>query len=330
MGKNIDIRLDQTDLVRGQKARVKVRIRFDKPTKVRGIRAQFHGFEKTKASYTTTETGADGKTKTVTRTATEYVDIVKEDFLLLGDDRKGFFSRIGDSMATMVGGGDHELVEPGEKEFTIDVEIPHDAPASFEGKLCEVTYNVSVSVDVPIKIDWHESTSLDLAPTEVEFQDTKPVHVVYPDDTGRSFMDKTFGKDVRLNLAVDRDTLKVGEVAMAMLTVETPEPLKVDKIEVLLVGIEKSIAQGHEETHNHQHLVCQLDSPGVISNDSVNEFEILIPQLEAPHSQTGKNFGISWQIQVRLYVPWAKDPTLKAPIRILPGGVPAKGKDSSP
>ncbi len=299
---------------------IQVVIRFDSATKVRGIHALFHGAERTEATYTVTTTDAKGKTRTETRTAVEHVDIVREEFLLFGARRKGFFSRLGDSMATWFGGGSHQLVEAGEHEFSLTLKIPDRSPTSFKGKKCEVFYRLKVSVDLPIKFDWSASKDFEVTPPKIEYHDTAPVHVVYPDESGRSFWDKTFGKDVKLNVAVDRDTLAVGEQALAMLTVESPEPLTVDRMDVSLVGRESTEAHGHRDSHIYQHSLGQIDAPSVISSQSVHEFEIVVPELEGPPTQSGEKFSIDWSIEVRLHIPWAKDPTIRVPVRILPAG----------
>lgn len=318
MPQKIRIESDGNLLSRNEAMPVRVFVNFENATKVRGIHAEFYGAEKTEATYTVTTTDSKGKTKTETRTATEYTEIVNEQFLLLGEPRKGFFSRLSDSMATWVGGGSHEVVEPGEHEFALSLKLPHDALASFQGKKCEVSYRLTIRVDLPIKIDWSENQDFVVAPKPVEFKDTAPVHVVFPDASGRSFWDKTFGKDVKLNLAVDRDTLSIGEKALAMLTVESPEPLKVNKMEINLVGQETTKAQGHPDGHSHTFSLGKIDSPNVISSQSVHEFDILVPEIDAPHSQTGTNFQVNWTIEVRLSVPWAKDPVIRVPITLIP------------
>jgi hypothetical protein len=324
MAEKIQILSDQTLLSGGEEIPVRVLVQFEKPTKVRGIRAHFHGAEKTMATYTVTTTDSKGKTKTETRTATQFVDIVKEEFLLHGEERKGFFSRLGDSMATWFGGGSHDVMDPGEHEFSLNLRIPDDAPASFKGKKCEVFYKLDVKVDLPINIDWSQTQEFEVVTDEIEFKDTAPIHVVFPDESGRSFWDNTFGKDVKLNLAVDRDKLAIGEQALAMLTVESPEPLKVDKMEIHLVGKESTVAHGHSDGYSHKHSLGQIDSPNVISNDSAHEFEIVIPEIEGPHSQTGNNFEVVWTIEVRLKVPWAKDPIICVPIEIVPTLTPRR------
>ena len=327
MSKNIQIETHSDELIRGEKFPVTVKINFDRPTKVRGIRAQFRGLETTSASYTVTETDSKGRSKTVTKTATEYVEIVNEEFLLLGAERKGFFSRIGDSMATLAGGGDHELIEAGEQEFIFDITIPKDAPASFKGQLCSVDYTVSVAVDIPVKIDWHSEKKFTVPYEPPALSEDPPVHVVFPDENGRSFWNKTFGKDVQLNLAIDRSCLTVGEKALAMLAVETQEPINVKRIDVTLVGKELTTAHGHSDSYAYNYKVCEVDSAGIISIESVNEFNILIPELKCPPTQTGTRFEITWSINVQLFIPWAADPVISAPIRILPGGKALISKD---
>jgi len=318
MDKKIEIVGGQTALARDRETPVRLVVRFDQPTKVRGIRCRLYGAEKTEATYTKSTTDSKGQTKTETKTATEYVEIVNQEFLLQGDQRMGFFSRLIDSVATWVGGGKHEVIEAGEHGFSVNLKIPENAPASFKGKKCEVYYSLDVSVDLPIKIDWSLSQKFDVVPNPVDDAAINPVHVVFPDGSGRSIWDKTFGKDVKLNLAMDRDTFSVGDWGQAMLTVESPEPLRVDDMEISLVGQESSKAHGHTDGHSYKHSLGKIDSPKVLSSESVHEFEILIPKLDGPCSQTGKNFEVSWAIEVRLSIPWAKDPVIRIPVRIVP------------
>ena len=314
MGSQIEIRCAE-QLYRAEKAKVEIVVNFDRPTKVRCIHATFIGREKADANYTETKRDSDGKRRTVTKTATEYVEIVNEQFLLMGEEPGGFFGNVSDSFRTMFGSGSAQLIEPGVHKFAIDVMVPEGAPPTMKGKNCEVTYEVHVSVDIPIKFDWRSSKSVLVARLPVDFSDTLPLHVILPaDDEGRSFFDKMFGKDVTLNLAVDRDHICVGEGASAMLTVDTPEPLKLKKIECALVGREKTHARGHSDSASHRIHIGEIDSPNIISGKSVHKFEIDVTEFEGPYSQIGTNFSLTWHVEVRLYVPWAKDPTILAPI----------------
>lgn len=327
MGK-IQIANGVTQIAGGQKFSLPVTIHFDKPTKVRGIHAKFYGAERTEAQYTETQTDSDGDSKTVTRTATEHVDITKEAFVLLGEQRKGFFSRIGDSMATMVGGGSHEMVDAGSHEFNVEVELPAGAPPSFKGKKCEVFYRLEVRVDVPIKIDWYQAKQFEICPPPIDFNDTEAVHVTFPDSSGRSFWDKTFGKDVALNFAIDQNKFNGGEAAHGMLTVDSPEPVRVNDIVMTLVGQEKVYASGHRDRYDHRIKIGSVDCPNLISSGAVFEFEIDIPNVAGPFTQVGTKFSVDWHIELQVKIPWAKDPLVRLPIELHPDPVDAKTKDN--
>ncbi len=318
MKKEIVISSESTTLVRDQETPVRVIVQFDRDTKVRGIRCRFYGAEKTEANYTATSTDSNGKKKTETKTATEYVEIVSQDFLLQGAERLGFFSRLSDSMATWVGGGKHEVIEAGEHEFTVNLKVPENAPASFKGNKCEVFYKLDVNVDLPIKVDWYKSQNFEVAAQLPNLDAVKPIHIVFPENSNRSFWDKTFGKDVKFEFALDRDTFSLGECGQGMLTVESREPLKIDGVRVTLVGTENSEAQGYKDTQVYRHSLHSIDTPRILTNNSVHEFDILIPKLDGPCSQAGKRFDVSWAIEVRLKIPWATDPTIVAPIWIVP------------
>lgn len=313
------------NLARGKENPVQVVINFDQRTKVRGIHATFHAAERTTATYTVTRTDSKGRTKTETRTAVEYIDIAKEEFLLFGDPPLGCLKGMWDAIATLFGGGKHKIVDAGQQHFDLSVQIPESSPPSFKGKKCEVFYRMSVQVDVPVKWDMRDSLDFEVKRLESEF-DSNPVHVVFPDDSGRSFWDKLFGKNVTLNLALEKDLLACGEKAMAMLTVETPDPFDVNKISVRLIGRESSFARGHADGYEHAHELDDIESPGVISGESTFRFEVDIPQIDGPFTQEGTKFSIEWRIEVQLHIPWSKDPTISVPIKLVPNPPNKKSK----
>ena len=306
------------ELIPGKPTSVPITIRFDKPTKVRNIIATFHGAIHTQANYTVTKVDSKGRSKSETKTAHEYVDIVKEDFLLAGDEKEGFFSRLGDSMATLVGGGEHTVYGPGEEQFTIEICVPDDAPASFTGKKCEIFYRVAVAVDIPIAFDWNEAHEFRVGQPPMSFSEMEPVHVTFPDEEGRSFWDRTFGKPVTLNFATDRNRLSPSETALAMLTVDTPEPLKLTGIQLSMIGLEKSVARNHRDSYSHVVDLTKVETKELIDNQTVYEFEVTAPPAgDLPFTNQGKNFSVEWFAQITIEIPWAKDPTIRLPIEYM-------------
>ena len=311
---------DSRLLVPGETIRVPVEVHFDSRTKVRGIRAEFRAAEKTRATYTTTTTDHKGRVKTVTKTATEHVDFVRKEHLLFGNPKQGFFSTLGDAVATLVGGGKHELIEPGTHEFEVELTIPANAPMPFKGKKCEVFYQLSVGVDLPLRIDWRSTHQFAVAGTEAARHEPKPAHVRFPeDDASPSFWDKTFGKDVTLNLAVDRNALSPGETANGMLTIESTDTFEITETKLVLACQEKVVARGHSNTYTHRIPLDNIDASQTVTGQSIHRFEVTVPdELTAPYSGSGTNFDVQWFVEVTLKIPWAKDSVIRLPLVVQP------------
>ncbi|MBW3596881.1 MAG: hypothetical protein KY475_06345, partial [Planctomycetes bacterium] len=128
MSAEIHIQPKSGVLVRGKSMRVPISLNVSEPLKVRGVHAEFRGAEETKAHYTT----YNAATKTTqVHTAVQHVDHVRREFHLSGRPRRGAFGNIADALATMLGRGEHEVLQPGRHPFEVEVDVPAEAPGSF-------------------------------------------------------------------------------------------------------------------------------------------------------------------------------------------------------
>lgn len=175
-------------LARGETLVVPIVLTLEKPLKVRGIHARFWGAEETKATYTTTGTDSQGNTTTDTHTAVEHVNVVDQQGLLAGHEQQGFFRGLWDSLATSVGGGRHEIMEPGEYPFSIEVTVPQDAPPAHAGKNSRIFYELSARVAIPLAVDLKAKHSFDLPPLPGADPPSQPVRVRYPGDAGAGLL----------------------------------------------------------------------------------------------------------------------------------------------
>jgi hypothetical protein len=306
------------ELTRGQSVQVPIVLRLESAVKVRGIHARFHGAEETKATYTTTTTTGKGQVSTTTHTAVEHVTIVEKEHLLAGRERAGFFANLGDAVSTMFGGGRHQLMPPGDYEYTVEVAIPADVPATHTGDRSRVFYELSCLIDIPLGRDLKEVYSFRVAPFPPELT-ASPVRVRYPDDEGRGFWDKLFGPDIRIELALATDVLSRDGSVEGIFQVETDQPLEVRAIRVRLVGHESSQAHGHSDSHHFQGEAVEIATPGSIQGTYSERFSLSAGTVrEMPVSAKGELFSIDWFVQVEFDVPWAKDPTIRAPIVLTP------------
>ena len=297
-------------LVRGQS--IPVVLALDRRLKVRGIHAKFLGAEETTAVYTR----GSGKGKT-THTAIQQVEIVSQVQLLAGSEKMGFFGGMSDAMATMFGGGKHDTLEPGEYPFEVEVSIPDDAPGTHVAKKSRVFYELSVHVDVPAGFDLKATKSFQLDPPPAATADAAPVRTRYPEDGGRGLFDSLVSPDARLEMALIADRYQPHEMIEGIFTIETKKPINCRRILVQLMGIENSEARGHKDMHIHLGVPHDIGSPGTVTGNFTQEFSIPA-EITAPLSARGKLFSIDWFVQIQLDVPWAKDPKIRVPIKLLP------------
>lgn len=302
-------------LVPGEAVRVPIVLRLTDAIKARGIHATFHGAEETKATYTT----YNAATKTTqTHTAVEHVDIVKREYLLSGREREGFFGNLADGFATLFGGGDHDLLEPGEHSFEIEVQLPADARGSMSGEKCRVFYELSVQVDVPAGRDLKAVYSFRVPDrAAIDTRPVGPVRTVYPDDQKRGLLDAWFGPDICVEAAVAEGNLAVGDTIEGIFEVRTPKPLDYRGIYVQLISVEQSQAQGHTAGHTHLGERIRLPARGVMDGNYTQKFSLPVV-APGPMTSRGQRFSIDCYLQISLDVPWAKDPAIRVPVTLRP------------
>ncbi len=306
------------ELHRGQSASVRVVLQLDDPLKMRALRARFHAAEETKATYTTTTTTGKQVT-TTTHTAVEHVTITEQSHLLAGREPAGFFANLVDACATMFGGGRNLVMPEGEHEYLLDVSIPEDAPPTHTGDRSRVFYELSVRIDVPLGRDITALRSFHVTAVPREHT-SSPVRVRYPEDEGRGFWGKLFSPDVRIELSLEADVLAAGETIDGVFQLESEEKIDVRVVRAGLVGLESSTAHGHSDTYLFKGAPVDVARPGTLRGRFSERFSISADSVHAmPASSKGTLFSIDWFVEVELDVPWAKDPTIRAPIQVLPG-----------
>ena len=209
------------------------------------------------------------------------------------------------------------MLPAGEHVFDVTLSIPADAPATLKGTHCRVVYELVAHVDIPLGFDKKEKCDFRLTASDKKLTEAEPAHVVYPDDEGRSFWQRTFGKDVTLNLAVDRNLMRAGDLVNGMLTIDTAEPLKLNGIHLSLVADENCMAQGHSSSAQHRIKLDEIDAPHVIGLKNTSEFSFTVPEFKEPVTAQGNNFAIAWHVEVRLDIPWATDAIIRLPITLV-------------
>ena len=327
MGKGIEIQTNVERITPGETLTVPIIVELEKRTKVRFIKALFHAAERSEAQYTTTSTDAKGAQTTTTHTATEDADIVKEEFLFVGEPPAGCFAGIGEFFASLVGAGKGVYMDAGRYEYSTQFTVPADAPPSMKGENCSIFYELSAQVSLPLRFDLTGKHAFTIGSPE-RSSGGQPVVARYPDEKGRGFWDRTFGKDAELTLALHNSSFAPGEPIKALFQAETNTPIKIKSAEARLVCIESTRAKGHSTVFTHTSEPLTIAGAQEIHGGFSTEF-VLDASFEtlqskkskkfdaSPPSTLSKNFEVEWFIEVKLDVPWAVDPTIRAPIWML-------------
>ncbi len=301
-------------LAPGQTHKVPIVIAIDRPLKMRGLHATFRGVEETRATYAMYNAATKS---TQIQTAVEHHDIVRRDYTLSGKERKGTFGNIADALATLCGGGDHEVLEPGEYAFEVEVQIPDDAPASFEGSKCRVFYELSVCIDIPA---WRDVKAVHSFPLKRP-SDDRPgrrgaVRTRYPEDRDRGLLDAWVSPDIRAEAALAEGVLSRGDTAHGIVVIEAPKPLRYRAITARLIAVENTTAHGHTDGHTHRGDPIQIATDGTIAPNTTQEFQLPVASPGAITAR-GQLFSIDCFLLIELDVPWAKDPAIRVPITLL-------------
>jgi Arrestin (or S-antigen), N-terminal domain len=305
------------ELIPGQTTRIPVILAISEPLKVRGVHATFHGAEETEATYTTYNSATKS---TQTHTAVEHVDIVKTEYLLSGTERKGFFGNIADGFSTLFGGGEHDVLQPGEYPFEVDVQVPPDGRPSFAGQKCRVFYELSVLLDIPLGRDIKQTQSFRVADRSLsEPSPPQPVRVRYPEDQARGLFESWFSPEIRVEAALSQDVFREGDTIEGIFVLNTPEPLEYRAIDVRLLAVEKTAAHGHEDSYSHVGEPVRIATRGVMEGGHSQRFQ-LPASLPGPPTTQGRLFSIDCFVQIELDVPWAKDPRIRVPVALLGSG----------
>ncbi|MGI9471576.1 MAG: hypothetical protein ACR2NZ_08605 [Rubripirellula sp.] len=310
----IHIHSTSSELVPGQTCRIPIEVVIEQPLKVRGLHATFHGAEETQATFSTYNAATKS---TQTQTTFEHFDIVKEEYVLSGREQKGFFGNVADGLATLVGSGEHDVLDPGSYSFEVDVQVPPEARPSLHGNKCRVFYELSVLIDIPVWRDVKalESFSVSAAKTKTAETQTS-VRTRYPEDQGRGLFDSVFGPDVRVEAALAEGLLREGDTVEGMFVVETPKPVPFRAIHARLISVESSTANGHNDSYTHPGEPITIAGEGVIDKKYSQEFQLPV-SVPGPKTDQGQNFRIDCFLQIELDVPWAKDPKIRVPVTLI-------------
>ncbi|MFT7620801.1 MAG: hypothetical protein ACI97A_004459 [Planctomycetota bacterium] len=306
------VQADSGALTRGEQTKINVTLDVKKPLKARGIHAVFVGGTETKATYSTYN--AATKSSQV-QTTVQLAEVVRQEFLLSGHEKLGFFGNVADGLGTLFGGGKHDNLEPGQYDFEVNLDLPADAPGTFVGKKSRVYYELAVHVDIAMGLDVIQTSGFDLPIVQAEFE-SNPIMTRYPEDMKKGLLDSLFAPNLKIEAALLQDHFLRGSQVQGVFQIDSDKPLNCRSISARLLGIETTEANQHHDTVHHIGPLHPISESGVVDGSFRQDFSFPA-EVDSPASTTGDLHAIHWFVQIEIDVPWAKDPKIRVPIVLL-------------
>jgi|GEM_PF-5993750 len=299
--------IDHERLKSGDQVNATILLLLERPEQFRSLTATFLGAEK--ARVVIADSGRDGDSnETVRRTDV----LIKEAYLLAGEEPRGFFSEWIDSFLALFGKGAATELASGEHRYSVALTIPENTLPTHKARNSEVFYRLTIRVDQPLKMD--SVFDVDFIVQAPASGTSQSVTAYYPDhDTGT--LTRTLSRDIRVTATIERDFYRVGDTVRGTLVVETDEAVRTKGITVCLLGEERVEIRRHRELYKTRQSKFEVVAATELQNGWRGDFDFPVEDLNFPTS-TGKYFSLAWFVEIRIDLPWAKDCTIRMPVTL--------------
>ena len=269
---------------------------------VRGVRFRIRGQEKTSISR------GSGNSRTTYHG--KHVIIDKE-LTLFGEEKHGFVDDVGDALMTLLGKAEHAELRSGAHPYPLSSELPQKALPTYSGKNAEVKYDMCAYIDIPAGFDVAHRRSLVVLPPQPLCQAAQ----------GRQgSLDQPDGR-IALAAAVNETAWQPGATLSGTVSFENPTRRAVRAVIISFVCHEQARAGGRGRTVTSESDTSKTWTRVALLADEQSvrdrEFALQIPMGPPPFR--GEWCQVSWFVEVRLDVPWARDIKVRIPIRLKKG-----------
>ena len=93
-------------------------------------------------------------------------------------------------------------------------------------------------------------------------------------------------------------------------------PMKIRKATARIVCQESTRVSSHRDSARHAVEPKEIAGQQTIMDGFSSQFTLPV-NLIGPPTSSGRNFEIEWFLEVTFDVPWAADPVIRAPIRVV-------------
>ncbi len=303
---DVTIELNKSEFTGGDTVAGEVIVRLDQDTPFRGIRLMLKGFENSCWRE------GSGKHR---HTHSETCDFFDEEITLQGHPRLGLGELIGDSLKGVFSKDGYEVLRAGTHKYPFTYVLPSRLPANYESSFngSRIHFGVKAQVDLPLKIDLQAQLSL------VIREAANPA-VAQP-VTQRCTKKFLFNSDAQVEAEVhlEKDTFCLGEVIQCRLEVKNNAPNKEIRAATLaLRQIETLYANGRSHESQKEITSARFEECRFAYRQSATaDLKLEIPGDLYPTISTASLVKLDYELLVSLDIPWAVDPKLSLPVKVL-------------
>lgn len=303
---SIQIETEKTDYTGGETIRGRVILSLSETIPVRGIRIDFHGFEK---SYWRTGGGKNSSTHTQT------ADFYHDELTLFGRPALSRTELLADAVRGIFSKEHYEFLAPGEHPFEFEYTLPPNLPADYNpgDSHYKIAHQVKAYADIPLSFDIIEMGEFTVYETYDPW-DINPVS----SKNNKSFMFDMGGGSLELEAGVERNMYFPGEVIKGALQANNDSNRVIKQVTVDLNMIVHQKARSRDSTREIKHRLLEVPHPNIKQGiPSTIDLQFSLPEDLYCSITSSDLVKITYELIFNADVPWAVDLDVRVPIRIL-------------
>jgi Arrestin (or S-antigen), N-terminal domain/Arrestin (or S-antigen), C-terminal domain len=304
---DITIQLNKTEFAGGDKVAGVVIVLLDEDTPFRGIRLMLKGYE-----HSSWREGS-GKHRHTHSDTRSFFD---EEFTLQGHPRLGLGELIADSVKGVFSKDGYEALRAGTHKYPFTYVLPPGLPANYESPFgnSRIYYGLKVQVDLPLKIDLQAQEVLVIHGAA----NPPGAHAVTQHCTKKFLFDPDSQVDAEVHL--EKDTVCLGDPLRCRLEVTNSASGKEIRAATLaLRQIETLYAKGRSHESQREIISARFeDCQFLYGQCAAADLKLDVPRDLYPTIAAASLVKLDYELQVSLDIPWAMDPKLSVPVKLIP------------
>lgn len=214
-------------------------------------------------------------------------------------------------------------LRPGAARFAFELELPAGLPPSYEGRRATVEYSLRVSAPIRWWPDARSRFKLQVIPQAVAARTPTP-RLYASDPAGPR------ARERHLECSLSDDAIHPGQPLVGSVALFNVAYHRYRELQLSLVATERAFTARLRRSSSEQRACYTSRIP--LADPAEGEaipFALALP-AEARPSVESELWSYSWELEVRVDIPWGRDLVLRVPLSVLPPGSTAARPVATP